>query len=294
MKFLEYIDNEKIYKDMSVGTVTDSTRIVSNNGVSYIEYVPFDKFPWVKSAFSTRLGGVSNGIYSSMNFSFDRGDDRDNVLKNFDLFTNAIGITKDMCVCSKQTHTTNVMRVYYSHLGMGITKERSFDNIDGLMTNESGVCLVTSFADCIPLIFIDPVNRAIASSHSGWRGTVNNIAANTLDLMSKEFNTRPEDVSTFIGPGICMDCYEVSEDVASQFCNSYSPEEIKHILSKKENNKYLLNLHMANYFNLLNSGIKAENINISDICTCCNKDILFSHRASMGKRGVLCNFIYIK
>ncbi|MDO5382883.1 MAG: peptidoglycan editing factor PgeF [Eubacteriales bacterium] len=294
MKSLKYIDNSKFYRELPVGTVTDSTRLINNNGVYYIEFVPFDKFPWVKSAFSTRLGGVSNGIYSSMNFSFDRGDDRNNVLKNFDLFTNAIDITKDKCVCSKQTHTTNVMRVDCSHLGMGITKERNFDNIDGLMTNESGVCLVTSFADCIPLIFIDPVNRAVASSHSGWRGTVNNITANTLELMAKEFNTRPEDVSTFIGPGICMDCYEVSEDVAIEFSNAYSSHEIDHILSKKNDDKYLLNLPMANYFNMLNSGIKAENINISDICTCCNSDILFSHRASMGKRGVLCNFIYIK
>ena len=142
---------------------------------------------------------------------------------------------------------------------------------------------------------MDKVNKCIGSSHSGWRGTVRNIAKNTLELMKKEYGTRAENVAVFIGPSICMNCYEVSEDVIEQYNKAFSKEELKDIVSAgKEKGKYQLNLQMANYYNMINAGIVPQNIGISDICTCCNSDILFSHRASHGKRGILCGFIYIK
>lgn len=295
---LKYIDNESLYQNISSQNrpdILNTTRFLNEHDVPLIKFRPFEDINFIEHGFSTRLGGCSSGIYKSMNLSFNLDDDKENVLKNFHTIAKAIDISVDNMVYSKQTHTTNVLKVGHEKCGMGIVRQRDYDNIDGLVTNEPGVCLVTSFADCVPLFFVDKVNKCIGSSHSGWRGTVGNIAKNTLELMKKEYGTRAENVAAFIGPSICMNCYEVSEDVIEQYNKAFSKEELKDIVSAgKEKGKYLLNLQMANYYNMINAGIVPQNIGISDICTCCNSDILFSHRASHGKRGILCGFIYIK
>ena len=160
------------------------------------------------------------------------------------------------------------------------------------------MCLVTTYADCVPLYFVDTKNRAIGLSHSGWRGTVGNITQVTVSLMRSEFGTKPEDIIAFIGPSICKSCYEVSGDVADKFKAAYSAEEIEDILTDKgminKEHKYLLNLHAANVANMVNAGIPADNINVTDICTCCNPDFLYSHRASGGRRGGLCAFLELR
>lgn len=271
-----------------------SKESLASHKVGIIRFKPFKDLDFIECAFSTRLGGVSTGYSESMSFCYDRGDSRENVLENFRIFSKAIKISPDRLVYSKQTHTTNVLYVDESNAGMGVTKERNYDNIDGLITDKKNLCLVTSFADCVPVIFVDKKRHVIGSAHSGWRGTVGNITRNVVEQMGQKFGTKPEDLVSFIGPSICMDCYEISEDVAEEFKKAYSKEEQKHILLDKKNDHYQLNLHMANYYNMLNAGIKPESINVTNICTCCNKDLLFSHRASKGKRGLLCNFIYIK
>lgn len=270
-----------------------TTTVVYHGCVPFIRYDRLDKIPWVKNGFSTRIGGVSTGYYESMNLSFTVGDDEKAVLENFKRFGSALGVSVDDMVYSHQTHTTNVMRVDASHKGMGILRDRSFCDIDGLVTNEPGLCLVTCYADCVPLYFVDVKNRAAGLSHSGWRGTVGNICKNTLALMEREFGTKPEDVAASIGPSICKNCYEVSADVAERFMERYDAAQ-HDILTAKENGKYLLDLHKANYYNMINSGIPQENISMPDLCTCCNSAWLHSHRASGGKRGGLCAFLMIR
>lgn len=291
---VQYIDNEKLYRGIKDNNITNTTRIAEGvNEVPYITFRSFEGIDFIKHGFSTRLGGVSKGIFESMNLAFNRDDDRELVLENFGRITKALGTTPEKCVYSKQTHTTNVLRVGKEHCGMGVVKDRSFDDIDGLITDEAGVCLVTAYADCVPLFFADPVHRCIGAAHSGWRGTIANITRSMLDLMKQEFGTVAKDVHAFIGPSICRSCYEVSEDVASEFKNVYS-KDTDRIVTSKGNGKYLLNLQMANYYNMINAGITDNNIGISDLCTCCNPKFLYSHRASKGRRGVLCGFIMIK
>ena len=246
------------------------------------------------SGFSTRIGGVSNGIYESMNLSFTVGDDEENVRRNFEIIGDAMGIPVHNMVYSKQTHTTNVMRVTSEHKGMGIYRNRDFDDIDGLITNEPGVCLVTSYADCVPLFVVDYRNKAIGLSHSGWRGTVGDIAGVTVGMMKEEFGSNPKDLGVFIGPSICHNCYEVGDDVALEFIRRYGMDVFDSILYTKDNGKYKLNLHNANLRNFINAGVLEQNIAITDICTCCNPKLLFSHRASKGKRGGLCGFFMIR
>lgn len=270
-----------------------TTTVKENNGVSYITFNILNDISWLKNAFSTRVGGVSDGIYSSMNLSYTLNDDAKNVDKNFNIFGSATGINVEDMVYSMQTHTTNVLKVTSDKKGMGILSARDYKDIDGLITNEPNVCLVTSYADCVPLYFVDTKNKAIGLSHSGWRGTVGNIAKNTLSSMNKEYNTQAEDVIAVIGPSICKDCYEVSSDLYDEFAKQYSKEELEDMFVKKDNGKYQLDLWKANYYNFINLGIKKENISVTDTCTCCNKELLFSHRGSNGKRGTLCAFLEI-
>ncbi len=290
---IKYIDADKLYKGLEKPVINNSTRIAEKNGVPYIEFTPFDKFDWVQLHFSTREGGVSEGIFSSMNFAFDRGDAYENVYKNYELFLETMKLKPENCVCAKQTHTTNVLAVNSDMAGMGLTRPRSFDNVDGLVTDEKGLCLVTYFADCVPVYFVDPVNRCIGASHSGWRGTAADITRETVQLMNRTYGSKPEDIHAFIGPSICQDCYEVDEAVIGCFKKAYSEKECELMFYHTRGDKYQLNLQTANYFNMLHAGIKPDNIGISNICTSCNSELLFSHRASHGKRGVLCGFMSI-
>ena len=274
----------------------ETTRVITENNIPRISYLSLEQYPWLINAFSTREGGVSTGMYSSMNLAFTRGDDPDKVSENYRLFGESIGVSREQMVFSDQQHTTNVMEVNSSHGGMGIIRERNFADIDGIMTNEPGVCLVTSYADCVPLYFVDPVNRAIALSHSGWRGTIGNICQKTVDEMKRLYGSKPEDIITAIGPSICADCYEVGSDVADVFIESYGKDADTVVLPHNGNvpGKYQLDLTRANVINMEKAGILPEHISVPDLCTCCNGDVLHSHRASHGQRGGLCAFLMIK
>lgn len=273
---------------------------ISEQNIPYITFAPFSNSNVVKQAFSTRLGGVSTGMFESMNLTFNpvgqyEADSYKNVYKNFERMASVLYIPVERMVYTKQTHTTNIKIVDDSHAGMGITRERDYDNIDGLVTNTRNLCLVSSYADCIPVTLVDEKQHVIAAMHAGWKGTVGNIAANGFNAMKNAFGCVNENIKAFIGPGICMDCYEVSSDVADMFKAAYTKQEVNLLLNNgKTEGKYQLNLLSANYINLINCGIKASDIYVSDVCTCCNSNILFSHRASKGKRGIMCNFIYLR
>ena len=292
-KLIEQFGHEDNYKNTILTHV-------SKDNVSYMTFSPFTESDIVKQVFSTRLGGVSKGMYESMNLTFNpvgeyEADSYDNVYKNFEGMAAVLDIPLERMVYTKQTHTTNIKVVDDSNAGMGIVKERDYDNIDGLVTNTRRLCLVSSYADCIPVTFVDNKERAIAAMHAGWKGTVGNIAANGYNAMKASYGTRADNITAFVGPGICADCYEVSSDVADKFKEAYTDKELEFILKEgKSEGKYQLNLLAANYINIINCGIPSSNIYVSDVCTSCNSDMLFSHRASKGKRGIMCNFIYLK
>lgn len=247
----------------------------------------------VENAFTTREGGVSEGIFESLNLSFTRGDDPDAVKENYRRIAAAFGKEVSDIVCSDQTHTTNVRRVDRTYGGCGVIKDRPYTDVDGLVTDEPGLILATFYADCVPLYFVDPVHRAIGLSHSGWRGTVERMGQATLDKMKAEFGTDPADVYAAIGPSICQDCYEVSEDVADAFTEAFAGHE-EEILIDKGNGKYQLDLWKANEIVMMDAGVKREHLAVTNICTCCNGRLLFSHRASKGKRGNLGAFLMLR
>lgn len=269
-----------------------TTRINFNNGVPYISYRILDDIPWLKNAVSTRLGGVSKDYLASMNLGFNRGDLDENVIRNHEIFANVIGVNPKNIVTGNQTHTTNVKVVTKDDCGKGIYRDRNYTDIDVLITNEKGIVLATYYADCVPLLIVDTKNKAIGLSHSGWRGTVGKIGKVTIEKMGELYGTKPEDIVACIGPSICQKCYEISEEVAVQFKEAF-PDNIKEILIDKGNGKYQLDLWECNRINFKEAGVLPENIKVTDICTCHNTDVLFSHRGHNGKRGNLGAFLSV-
>lgn len=295
MRFKEMMELKKTTLDDVM--VVKEHKVLDVNGnpqvLPLLHYPLLNELDIVEHCFTTRLGGVSEGVCSSLNLSFSRGDDPKAVMENYRRVAETFSKTVDDFVCTGQTHTTNVLRVGKEEKGYGVTREKPYTDVDGLITNEPGVILSTFYADCVPLYFVDPVNKAIGLSHSGWRGTVGRMGQKTLEAMRDAFGTKPEDVYAAIGPSICQECYEISEDVAMHFYEEFQGHGDE-ILINKGNGKYQLDLWKTNEIVLLEAGILPEHLAVTNICTCCNSEVLFSHRASQGKRGNLAAFLMLK
>lgn len=260
--------------------------VLHEGEVPYLTFRKLDQ-AGVRHGFSTRMGGVSEGIFSSMNLSYARGDDEASVHENFCRIGHAIGFDEKKLVFSNQIHDTQIRRVGEEDCGKVMT------GMDGLVTDVPGVPLYTGYADCVPLFFFDPVKKVAALAHSGWKGTVGRIGEKMVKIMKDGYGCRTVDIVAAIGPSICRDCYEVSQDVAWQFIREFSGHPEEEILDRKENGKYQLDLWKANEIILEEVGILKKNLDITDLCTCCNSEYLFSHRATKGKRGNLGAFIVL-
>ena len=272
---------------------SNNTNLEFVDGVGFLRFPSLENIPFVNHAFSTRIGGVSEGEFKSMNLNYKRGDDPDKVTENYRIFCKAAGFDFDSLVSSSQDHNTFVRRVTKADCGIGITREHDIKSVDALITNEPGVTLVTHYADCTPLLFADPEKKAIALAHAGWRGTIGKIGEATVEKMTEEFGSDPADIIAVIGPAIGACCYEVDSPVYEEFASltELKPAYFTKILG---HGKYLVDLKETNRRMLLEAGLLSINISISDVCTKCNSGLLYSHRASGGKRGGLIAMMAIK
>lgn len=265
--------------------------------VPYLSFPAISNIPFIKHGFSTRIGGVSEGMFSSMNLGRGNGpvkDEKEKVIENYRRIARSIGIDVSSIVVSQQVHKTNIRVVTEEDRGKGLFLPRDYDQIDGLITNEPGITLVTKYADCVPLYFVDIKKKAIGLSHSGWRGTVAEIGRCTVEELHRQYGSDPEDIVAVIGPSICKECFEIGEEVAVEFEKAFpGAYELKILERIGNSSKYLCDLWAANRQVLIKAGLYEENIHISGVCTCCNDDILFSHRKTAGKRGSLAAFLAI-
>ncbi len=269
------------------------SKVNLKGSLCFISFPQLSRFPELSAAFSTRLGGKSEGYFGKMNLSFNVGDNRDTVIENYKIFCAATGFEVESLVLSRQTHSDVVRLVTGDDIGKGIFKEYDYTDADALVTNQKGVTLVTHSADCCLLGFYDPKKQVIAAAHAGWRGTVAEIAAKTAEAMSQSFGCDKSDIIVCMAPSIGDCCYEVDEPLYTAF-SQLDYMDLDKIFTPKGGGKYMLNLWQANRLILLNSGLRDENIYISDICTACNGAELHSHRASKGKRGINALFMSIK
>ena len=262
--------------------------------VPVLRYKIFDAYPELVVGFSTRLGGVSKGYLGSMNLSFTRGDEEASVMENHRRFAQACGYDYTKLVFSDQVHKTNLRIVTKDDCGKGIVRERDFSEIDGLITQEVGIPLMTFYADCVPLFLYDPVQRVIATAHSGWRGTVGRMGEKTLKAMNKAFGTQPQNVIAAIGPSICGDCFEVGPEVVEEFAKTFSKKQMEAICHAGRNDRSYLDLWRANRIILEEAGVQPQNISVTNICTRCNPDLLYSHRIMGAQRGNLAAILMIR
>lgn len=258
----------------------------------YLTYNALSQIPFIRHAFSTRLGGVSKGVCESMNLAFGRGDDRETVLENYRLICNSAGFEYESLCSSVQIHEAMVQVVDESDRGHGILRERQWTSADALVTNSKDVTLVTYYADCTPVFFVDTKTHAIGLAHAGWRGTVSRICVNTVKKMEEAFGTKAEDLICAIGPVIGKCCYEIDSACADEF-KALDEIDTKAILTDKGNGKFMADLALTNKLLLMSVGVKEENIIISDLCTKCNSELLWSHRATNGNRGTMAAFMKI-
>lgn len=281
------------------------------NGIPYLTFPKLDACGIVTHLFTTREGGVSTGQFRSMNFSVRLGDAKENVLENYRRIAGILQCDVSDITGTVQTHTTNIRRVTEEDRGKVVCKEPDYDNVDGLVTNIPGIALAAFTADCVPIYFVDPLKKAIGLAHSGWRGTAANMAGKMVKRMEAEFGTKPSDLICAIGPSICQKCYEVDETVAIAFrellgevttellaiyrSGSYPVKEnggFRKVLEDgKSAGKYQLDLWLANLILLVRAGVLPERVDVTDLCTAENKEVLFSHRASQGKRGNMGAFL---
>ena len=269
--------------------VTKTLTANRHGDVVYYSFPSFDKLGFVKHGFSTRLGGVSEGIFASMNLGFNRGDNDAAVTENYRRMCEAIGVHAEDVVMSAQTHTTNIVNIAAADRGRGITRERGYTDVDGLITDEPNVVLCTHYADCVPLFFVDPVRRVIATSHGGWRGTVGGIAQKTVQRMVSDYGCCSENILAGIGPSIGKCCFEVGAPVYNEFAKLAFFKDT--CFTADDGGKYHIDLWEVNRRFLLNSGVKENNITVTDLCTRCHPDVLWSHRHTGGQRGSLAAFI---
>ena len=265
-------------------------RLQNADTVPYLQFNSLSELKFIRHAFSTRLGGVSEGEFTSMNTAFNRGDDPAHVTENYRRICAAAGFDFDSLVASAQDHHTYVRAVTSADRGVGIRKPRDRESVDALITNEPGVTLVTYYADCTPLFFVDTVTHAVGLAHAGWRGTVGRIGQKVVEKMTALYGTDPKNIMAAVGPAISVCCYEVDEPCAAQFLALRDLDSDKFVFPKG-NGKFMVDLLETNRQILVKAGVPAENIAVSDVCTNCHSDLLWSHRATKRHRGTMSAFL---
>lgn len=263
-------------------------RLKTHGDLQYYTIDEFEKTGLVKHCFTTRNGGVSENEYRSLNLRMNCDDKKENILKNYKIICDEIDVNFEDLVFSKQVHSDTIYVAERADCGNGITKPQKLDDADALITCQSGVPLAVFGADCVPLYFLDTENRGIALAHSGWKGTVLRIGEKVVRKMMNEFSSKPQNILTAIGPSIKVCHFEVGDEVAEIFLHEFGET----VLEKHE--KYHVDMQKAIEMQLLGCGIPKENIINSGICTYCSSDLLFSHRKTNGRRGVMAAIMELK
>lgn len=280
---------------------------LTESGAGVLRFPAWERFSWVNAAFTTRLGGVSEGEFAALNLGFGRGDDEEKVAENYRIFCKAAGFDPDSLVTGNQDHHTNILRVTAEHRGLGIWTPKLEESIDGLCTDDPAVTLVVYCADCVPLYFVDERHHAIGLAHAGWRGTAAGMAKAMVERMAAQFGSRPEEIYAAVGPSICQDCFEVDEPVAAEFLalphagafvkgpvDTGGEEATGSEDNRSRPQKYYVNLWECNRQFLLEAGVLPEHIALGNVCTMCESDLIFSHRKTRGRRGSNAAFLALK
>lgn len=267
-------------------------KVQEKNPITYLTFPSLEQFPELFHAFTTRLGGVSEGPYDSLNLGLGSNDLRGNVQQNYELLSKALDLDLGKIVRGYQSHTINIRNVGEENKGKLWAERPEFMDVDGLLTDQPGIALMTFHADCTPIYFYDPIKKVIGMAHAGWRGTLYYMAGAMVERMALEFGSNPADLMAVIGPSLGQCCFEVDSDVAEQFLSANSAYE--EYVGEKWAGKYHIDLWGITKYQLLERGLKTENIEFSGVCTKCRQDLFFSHRGQKGESGRMVGIIMMK
>ena len=274
-------------------------------GLLVLQALALAKIPQLVHGFSTRRGGASDlGGENVLNLGFAEWDTKENVLENRRLFQSALG-ADGLTLCGLRQIHSDIVHLFD-------TPPATPCRGDASATNRPSLLLAVQTADCVPILLVDPKNRAVAAIHAGWRGTLQRIVGKAVGKMQMQFGTKPVELLAAIGPSIGGCCYEVGTEVASEFRSQFpnASEWFDELRTGDEPNplewlnmqppghqpppkNVLLDLRKANRAQLLDAGLGAQHIVVSDLCTACRRDLFFSYREE-GATGRLLSVIGIK
>ena len=253
-----------------------------NNGLWYGTFTHFDKVA-IKHGISSRLGGTSSQPFTSLNLGLHTGDKDKQVIANRRLFCQGVGVVAEDIVTAEQIHTDTVLVVTKQHIGKGAKKySEAIRATDALITNVPEIPLMLFFADCVPVMIVDPIQKVIGIAHAGWKGTLDKIAQKTVIAMQTHFGTNPQQCLVGIAPSIGPCCYEVDDVVINRLKGQFDNWEQ---LVRPHKEKWYLDLWQANRLQLEQIGVQGKNIVVSKVCTACNKELFFSYRSENGDTG---------
>lgn len=256
---------------------------VTKNGVPFGYSEEIAAAGGAAHGFSTRLGGVSTGIYACLNLGANRGDDPALVRENYSRFCAAIGAERAELVFSSQVHGDVVRAVTSADAGKGLDRSADYD-ADGLVTDVPGLALTVFGADCLPVLLYDPERRVVAAVHAGWRGTALGIVNRAVEQMCAHYGSAAEHILAAIGPGIDKCCFETHEDVPNAMTEAMGAAALPFI-EVLPSGKFRVDLKGLNAKRLLQGGLLPEHIAVSGDCTVCRSDKYWSHRVTRGERG---------
>lgn len=270
---------------------SETLGIRRSGAVYYVTFPSFEETGLVRHLYSTRRGGVSRGNLGPMNLGFSRGDDKGAVVENFRRISYVSDIYIGDMVFSDQVHGDRIIYVDQQDRGKGIFKPKEMEGVDGLITDKPQVCLVTFYADCVPLFFLDPVQKVIGLAHAGWRGTVLEIGRKMVERLEADFGSKPADILAGIGPSIGPCCFEVGPEVEHEFASAFPAWREEIIRPAETAGKSYVNLWRTNELILRQAGVLKEHITVTDLCTKCHAEYFHSHRRTGNDRGTQAAFL---
>ncbi len=250
----------------------------------------FNRENGVSHGFSTRRGGVSLPPYNCLNLGWSRPDPAENITKNFEIFCDAARIHYADMVVVNYEHGGTVLKVTENDRGRGF-EAPPLPFCDGLITNVKGIVLVTSHADCGAFFLYDPVKKAVGLAHAGWKGTLARIGARAVELMRREFGSNPAELLVSTGPSICKNCFEVDLELAERFAAEFQTDAL---YTHGRPGKAQLDLELAAALQVLEAGVKPENLTLMNACTYELEEHFFSHRRDKGETGSMAAYIVLR
>ncbi len=261
-----------------------------SRGIRYAVIPDFEKTGLVRHGFTTRLGGVSEGPFESLNFNTRRGDTRENVAENYSRMCGALGVPPEALVLVRYEHGANVHRVDEKDRGKGVWRKTDFPYCDGLITDSPGVALLTLHADCMGVFLLDPVRKCIGLCHAGWRGVAGGMGRAMVGAMQQAYGSAPSDMLAGISAHIGPCCFEVDAPVAEVFDKAF-PDTAAVV--RRSGAKAVVDLAACMRDDLAGAGVPPENITVQGECTSCNDALFYSHRRDKGNTGSMASVLML-